>query len=378
MQKVRFGDVVKRVNIYVDRFNTDRLYYVGKGGSIEPEALEIKPQAKIKGATIGFKFHFGFDPGHILFMSRCFDQHKAATATFRGVCSDSTYVVETRDENILLQSYLQLVMQSNDFWNWCEEHKSGGVNFLINYGTLETYEFSLPSLEEQKILADKLWAAYRVKESYRQLLATTDDMLIAQFHHMFGNVDNPKVKVCRLGDICDVERGGSPRPISAFITNNDDGVNWIKIGDAESDSMYINKTEEKIIQEGIKMSRMVHKGDLLLSNSMSFGHPYILNIDGCIHDGWLVLHLNPKIVTPIFLCRYLGLQSTYQQFKKLAAGGVVKNLNKDVVKVLPVIIPTLEEQEKFATIATQAEATKASLRQSIDAIDRVIRSLINQ
>lgn len=322
-------------------------------------------------------FTKAFHKGQVLFGRRRAYQKKAAIAHVDGVCSGDIMVLEAIPGK-MEPSLLPFIIQNDRFFDYAIQHSEGGLSPRVKWNAIANYEFSLPSLEEQKILADKLWAAYRVKESYRQLLATTDKMLIAQFHHMFGNVDNPKVKVCRLGDICDVERGGSPRPISAFITNNDDGVNWIKIGDAESESMYINKTEEKIIHEGIKMSRMVHKGDLLLSNSMSFGHPYILNIDGCIHDGWLVLHLNPKIVTPIFLCRYLGLQSTYQQFKKLAAGGVVKNLNKDVVKVLPVIIPTLEEQEKFAAIATQAEATKASLRQSIDAIDRVIRSLINQ
>lgn len=376
---MKLSDVVNRINGNVDRFTTDLEYYVG-GEHFDSNELAVTRKGMLKKNlnVLGFKFHFAFQKRDVLFMARNPHLRKAGMVMFDGLCSDATYILRSKDENVLLQEYLALQLQSDHFWNYCESHKVGSVNFANNWTSIAKYEFSLPSIEEQKVLADKLWAAYRVKEAYRQLLSTTDDMLIAQFHHMFGNVDNPKVKVCRLGDICDVERGGSPRPISAFITNNDDGVNWIKIGDAESESMYINKTEEKIIHEGIKMSRMVHKGDLLLSNSMSFGHPYILNIDGCIHDGWLVLHLNPKIVTPIFLCRYLGLQSTYQQFKKLAAGGVVKNLNKDVVKVLPVIIPTLEEQEQFVEIATQAEATKASLRASIEAIDRVIRSLINQ
>lgn len=315
--------------------------------------------------------------GDVLLGKRNAYLRRAAIAPHDGLFSAHGMILRPK-EDVIDKDYFPFFIASDIFFDEAIRISVGGLSPTINWKDLKELEFDLPSKEEQKVQADKLWAAYKVKESYRQLLSTTDEMLIAQFHHIFGSVDNPKVKVCRLGDICDVERGGSPRPISAFITNNDDGVNWIKIGDAESESMYINKTEEKIIHEGIKMSRMVHKGDLLLSNSMSFGHPYILNIDGCIHDGWLVLHLNPKIVTPIFLCRYLGLQSTYQQFKKLAAGGVVKNLNKDVVKVLPVIIPTLEEQEKFATIATQAEAMKASLRASIEAIDRVIKSLINQ
>ncbi|MCR4558797.1 MAG: restriction endonuclease subunit S, partial [Bacteroidales bacterium] len=93
----------------------------------------------------------------------------------------------------------------------------------------------------------------------------------------------------RLGEIVEIARGGSPRPIKDFLTNDKDGYNWIKIGDTEKDGKYINHTEEKIIKEGLSKTRLVHKGDFLLTNSMSFGRPYILNIDGCIHDGWLVL-----------------------------------------------------------------------------------------
>jgi len=89
----------------------------------------------------------------------------------------------------------------------------------------------------------------------------------------------------RLGEICDVARGGSPRPIKSFLTTQDDGINWIKIGDTDKDGKYISSTKERIIPSGVSKSRLVHKGDFLLTNSMSFGRPYILNIDGCIHDG---------------------------------------------------------------------------------------------
>ena len=113
----------------------------------------------------------------------------------------------------------------------------------------------------------------------------------------------------RIGDICTVERGGSPRPIDSFITDSDDGINWIKIGDAD-DTMYITKTAQKIKPEGIKKSRYVRPGDFLLSNSMSFGKPYILKISGCIHDGWLVLRDEECLFDKRFLYFYLSSPST--------------------------------------------------------------------
>ena len=96
-------------------------------------------------------------------------------------------------------------------------------------------------------------------------------------------------EVIKLGDKVDIFRGGSPRPIERYITTNANGINWIKIGDVRPNDKYIRQTEEKIILEGKSRSREVKKGDFILSNSMSFGRPYILNIDGCIHDGWLTI-----------------------------------------------------------------------------------------
>lgn len=94
---------------------------------------------------------------------------------------------------------------------------------------------------------------------------------------------------CKLSNLVLIERGGSPRPIDAFITDAPDGLNWVKIGDAPEQGQYITKTAEKIKPDGLSKTREVHPGDLILSNSMSFGKPYIMGIDGCIHDGWLLI-----------------------------------------------------------------------------------------
>ena len=154
-------------------------------------------------------------------------------------------------------------------------------------------------------------------------------------------------EIKKLGEVCTIERGGSPRPIDAFLTDTEDGINWIKIGDATTGSKYITATKEKIKPEGVKKSRMVYKGDFILSNSMSFGKPYILGIDGCIHDGWLVLRDSNNLFDKSFLYYYLGSPNIYREFKRLAVGGVVNNLNSELVRGVNVVIPPLPEQEKI-------------------------------
>ena len=152
-----------------------------------------------------------------------------------------------------------------------------------------------------------------------------------------------------LSDVCNVARGGSPRPIKEYLTDDKNGINWIKIGDADKDGKYINSTKEKISPSGISKSRMVHKGDFLLTNSMSFGRPYILNIDGCIHDGWLVISPIPKTYDPEFLYYLLSSGFAYSQFTEAASGGVVSNLNSDKVGNSLFPLPPQSEQKRIVS-----------------------------
>ena len=180
-------------------------------------------------------------------------------------------------------------------------------------------------------------------------------------------------KHVKIGDVCTVERGGSPRPIDKFITDDPNGINWIKIGDT-TDSMYITETAQKIIPEGMKKSRYVQPGDFLLSNSMSFGRPYILKIDGCIHDGWLVLRDKDGIFDKRFLYYYLSSPSTYQKFKNMAVGGVVNNLNSEMVRGVTVPVPPMDEQIDIVTTLDKVTELIALRKEQLAKLDQLVKS----
>ena len=152
----------------------------------------------------------------------------------------------------------------------------------------------------------------------------------------------------RLGNISTIARGGSPRPIKAFITDDANGVNWIKIGDTEKDGKYIFSTKEKIKPEGVSKSRFVKSGDFLLTNSMSFGRPYILKTNGCIHDGWLVIGDIELVFNQDYLYYALSANYMYQTMAIMAGGSTVDNLNSDLVKSLLFPIPPINEQKSIA------------------------------
>ena len=179
----------------------------------------------------------------------------------------------------------------------------------------------------------------------------------------------------KLGEICTIERGGSPRPISAYLTDSEDGVNWIKIGDAEEGAKYITSTKERIKPEGVKKSRMVHKGDFILSNSMSFGRPYILDIDGCIHDGWLVIHDKNNVFNKSYLYYYLASPNIYREFQSLAVGGVVNNLNSELVRNIQVAIPPLSEQSRIVEELDQLSNIIEKKRQQLSELDNLAQSI---
>ena len=182
-------------------------------------------------------------------------------------------------------------------------------------------------------------------------------------------------EIRKLGDVCTIERGGSPRPITAYITEAPDGINWIKIGDAREGSKYITSTAEKIKPEGMKKSRFVHKGDFILSNSMSFGRPYILGIDGCIHDGWLVIRDEGNIFNKSFLYYYLGSPTIYKEFSKLAVGGVVSNLNSNLVRGVKVVIPPTQEQEMIVAELDCLSEVIAKKKQQQEELDKLAQSI---
>ncbi len=181
-----------------------------------------------------------------------------------------------------------------------------------------------------------------------------------------------------VSSVSDIFRGGSPRPIENYIVKSG-GVNWIKIGDVDSSAKYIFRTNEQIIESGIQYSRFVHSGDLLLSNSMSFGRPYILKTEGCIHDGWLVIQNYDKYFDKEFLYYLLGSDEVLRQYKSLAAGSSVLNLNKDIVgKVVLFFPPTISEQTAIANILSDCDSEIAALEEKRDKYKEIKQGMMQQ
>lgn len=181
-----------------------------------------------------------------------------------------------------------------------------------------------------------------------------------------------------LGNLSEVVRGGSPRPIDGFLTAAADGLNWLKIGDVDKEAKYVTHTAEKVRPEALSKTRVVNSGDLILSNSMSFGRPYILQIKTCIHDGWIAITGIAKKADRDFLYYSISAPSSQSYFVDNAAGSGVQNLNADIIKALPVCFPSPAEQQKIASCLSSVDEVIAAQARKLAALKNHQKGLMQQ
>lgn len=262
-------------------------------------------------------------------------------------------IVWLQHDGSVVNSFLK---QFYSFVEWAGIEGST-IKRLYNKNILET-PITLPGEEEQT----KIGAYFRELDQLIELHQRKHDKLVAlkkaMLQKMFPKpgAAAPEIRFKgfsekwtekKLGECVLIQRGGSPRPIESFITQESNGVNWVKIGDVNIGSRYITKTKEKIKPAGVLSSREVFKGDLILSNSMSFGRPYLMAIDGCIHDGWLLIRNDKELFDMDYLLQLLSSEAMIDQYRALAAGGVVNNLNSALVQSTNVSFPVKAEQQKI-------------------------------
>ncbi len=224
------------------------------------------------------------------------------------------------------------------------------------------FEVPVPSLADQNRIVEQLDTFTSSIENLKEQIAQRRKQY-EHYRDQLLDLDGKEgVEMKTLGEIMQIVRGASPRPIQNYITTADDGVNWIKIGDVSPNDKYISSAKEKITVEGAKKSRHLHPGDFILSNSMSFGRPYILNIDGCIHDGWIAMSDYEDYVTSGYLYEILNAESTQRYWRRKANnGGAMTNLNSDIVRDTPIPIPSLIRQQLIVNILEKFETSIQNL-----------------
>ena len=369
---MKLSDVVNRINGNVDRYTTDLLYYIG-GEHFESNELEITNKAIIKDnlGILGFKFHFAFQDRDVIFMARNPHLRKAGMVRFSGLCSDASYILRSKDENILTQEYLAIQLQSDHFWDYCESHKVGSVNFANNWSSIANYEFDLPTIDKQREIADKVWAAYEVKKAYRSMIKATDEMVKSQFIEMFGNpVTNDKNwETMPMKDIA--PEIPSTTKLAGYV--------WLlNLDMIESHSGQII---EKVYEDDSKMLSVApfDTGNVLYSKLRPYLNKVVVPDEcGYATTELVLLRPNPEKLNRVFLSHLLRGDNFVNYANSIATGTKMPRMPLGDLRKFKCILPPMDMQLHFVDIAEQADKSKFELKKAIEAIDKVIKSLINE
>ena len=284
-----------------------------------------------------------------------------------GTLNSGVFVVRPKQDNVMNKAYLSCTINhlyQKDFVKFQLVYP----NDISEQSRIATALSAIDNLiSELGKLIDKKRA---IKQGAMQQLLTGKKRL--------KGFNEPWVEK-KLGEDALILRGGSPRPIEDYITDSQDGLNWIKIGDVKPNDKYFRKTAEKIKKEGLNKTRQVKKGDFILSNSMSFGRPYILDIDGCIHDGWLVIQDYQETYDMLFLYYILCSDAVMNQYASMAAGSSVQNLNKEkVANVLLYAPSSLKEQSAIAKVLSSMDEEISFLEAKREKYNAIKQGMMQQ
>ena len=320
-----------------------------------------------------------FRKGQIMFGRRRAYQHKACVATCDGICSGDITLIEPI-EGMVYPDLLPFIVQNDDFFEHAIKGSNGALSPRVKWEHMANFEVNLPSLAEQKVLAEKLWAAYEVKQSYLKMIDATEEMVKSQFIEMFGSVDdNPKsYDIKKVGDFAECFAGATPSTkISSYWDNGN--IPWMSSGEVHK--VRVQDTDAKITQQGYDgcSTKMVPIHSIVIAlagQGKTRGTVAINDIELCTNQSLCAIVPNEEVNYEYL---FHNLRGRYKELSSMSGdvdgrGG----LNLKHIQSIKVIVPPMSEQMKFVSIARQADKSISELRKSVEAIDKVIKSLINE
>lgn len=387
MIKCRFGDVVREVKATIDRENNPYEYYIA-GGHMDSEDLHIHRRGSFKMDDVGPAFIREFKKGQVLYGSRRTYLKKVAVADFDGVTANTTFVLETKDENVFLQELLPFLMLSESFTKWSITKSKGSTNPYVLFSDLENFEFELPSIEKQRELARLLWGIDETKCSYKELIQRTDDLVKSQFIEMFGDpVSNPKgwekITVKEA-----VEKGYIARPLDGnhgekhpkgedYVSS---GVPFLMAQDIKNKSVdfdnchFITKRQAKTLTKG-----WTKTGDVLLTHKGTIGRVAIVQpsqYEDMLLTPQITYYRCLKKINNEYLAAYFETPFFVNQLAQMTTGSTRASVTITQQEKLELIIPSIDKQKDFVLFVNQSDKSKFELNEAIKDLDAMYKRII--
>lgn len=375
--------MIDQINILdcVDIINNSVVSYEGMRGYLDTGGLKLNKIVEIR------DFDFNDKPSRanqnvevgdiILARMQATTKVKVISQSESELMVSTGFIVLRPKRTIIDNNFLNHILISPFFQRKKDKLCSGSTQKAINNGNFKKLKIPLPPLDQQKKIATILDAADAYRQKTKALIEKYDQLTQSLFLDMFGDpVTNPKGWDKRpMGELMTIVRGGSPRPIDKFLGGN---YPWIKIGDAtKGDDIYLNSTKQSIIEAGLSKTRLLPKGSLIFANcGVSLGFARIINIEGCIHDGWLAFSDLKTSLSKLFLLKALNNITRY--FRETAPDGTQPNLNSSIMKSFKIILPPIELQNKFELTLLELTKQKAQAQASLAQAEDLFNSLLQR
>ena len=349
--KFRFDEIAFNSTLKKKPVEEDKIHYIGLE-HIEPGNFSITEWGSDV-APVGEKLIM--KKGDILFGKRRAYQRKVAIAPFDGIFSAHGMVLRPKTD-VIDADFFPLFISSDTFMETAMRISVGGLSPTINWKDLKEQEFELPSLEEQQTIAKKAWAAYRLKEAYQRLLSATDEMVKSQFIEWFGDMKY-LTSDKTMSDFFDMKAGQS-------IT----AENIIATYDLELFPCYGGN--------GLRgyVTHYTHEGHYCLIGRQGALCGNVNLTDGKFFATEHAIVVTPKININTY---WLFFALSEMNLNRFARGVAQPGLSVKQLETIPFSIPPTEEQDSFERLYRQADKSKFELKRAIEAIDKVIKSLIN-
>lgn len=372
---VKFGDVVRQCKESVDRDNNPFERYV-EGGNMDSENIHIRRWGTFGADYVGPAFHRIFRKGQVLYGSRRTYLKKVAIADFDGITANTTFVCETKDQKIFMQELLPFLMLTDSFTEHSIRESKGSTNPYINWPDIAKYEFPLPPLDEQKRIAEILWAADEATEKWMEAYQQTESALNSTRSRIFQELFQTEESV----SIKDVGRwisGGTPSRSRSDFWNGD--FPWISPKDMKQDVIFDSEEKLTVTALNEKVTILPPESILIVVRGMILAHTFPV----ALTSREVTFNQDMKGIIPN---SYFSAEFVFHWFKDNSSKILqateesthgTKRLATDVLYGMQIPKPSPAKQEMAVTVFETFRTKLAEISEHIDSFQQMLRSLRN-
>ncbi|MCC6896864.1 MAG: restriction endonuclease subunit S [Anaerolineae bacterium] len=377
---VRFGDVARTVRNIVDPETSGLERYIA-GEHMNTDDLRLRSWGTIGDGYLGPAFHMKFEAGQILYGSRRTYLRKVALADFDGICANTTFVIEAIPDRIWPE-LLPFIMQTESFTQHSILRSRGSTNPYVTWSDIARYEFPLPTLDEQRRIAEILWAVEDAIEAWLNSLEKVNEVQVVIRNSL---VCDPRFDRVRFGDYLDrIVAGKSVVGVNEPALDGEYGV--LKVSAVGEEGFIVEENKRLINSDDFIPEFGVCSNDLLITRANTtelVGRVCIVPQDYSnlmLSDKTLRLEVSNNVLSKVFLLEVLRSQEARNQLAALATGtsGSMKNISQGDIRSLKIPLPDRSTQavidEKILAVQTQ----KRLLHEHLELFQRLKKALLNR